>query len=143
MSRARSELCVGVQTLPVSAGWTGAPGGEPGPVGAGHGLRVGVQTVPVSAGWTGAPGGEPGPVRAGSGRSRFVGCRLTFEMLSAGAGQGLLEKGGKQVVVGPTSNEHLFPVHRLSGLTRADWKWNFFSMIFEKSIFFLNFDSTS
>ena len=41
MSRARSELCVDVQ-------W----------------LRVGVQTLPVSAGWTGAPGGEPGPVGA-------------------------------------------------------------------------------
>ena len=41
MSRARSELCVDVQ-------W----------------LRVGVQTLPVRAGWTGAPGGEPGPVGA-------------------------------------------------------------------------------
>ena len=83
MSRARSELCVGVQTLPVSAGWTGAPGGEPGPVGAGHGLSVGVQTLPVSAGWTGAPGGEPGPVGAVC-RCTVAPCRCTDSTCESG-----------------------------------------------------------
>ena len=32
-------------------------------------------------------------------------------------------------------NKKLFPVHRPSGLKRADW--DFFSMIFEKKVFFL------
>ena len=42
-----------------------------------------------------------------------------------------------QLAIRPPLNEKLFPVHRPSGLKRANW--NFFSHIFNKRFFFLPF----
>ena len=38
--------------------------------------------------------------------------------------------------IGPTLNEKLFPVHRPSGLKRADW--NFFFIFFFSPLFFFS-----
>ena len=68
---------------------------------------------------------------------KIFGRFLTFKMLYFWPKIDILTQNAKLLSLRPPLIEKLFPVHRPSGLKRADW--NFFFMIFEKSCFFLIF----